>query len=248
MWQIIIFGFSFVQSIVRRFIENNKKRFKTIGIRRTLTTNYFQIGYEITSLIDEKIGTAISPIWDETTQSVLFIDLIGSAAELSIFRYSLEDEQLYKASIEGASEPVGFLAPVQGHPDLYAVGIGHDAYIIRWDGTSTTAHIDHKLFSVDSNDPNSRTDLARPDRQGHLYGGTFAPTFCITTKNKTVFEYSSGEDDINVILDDVYTTSGIAFDESEGILYQMDVCSLVLTAFDWDPESGKLSEYFWQRI
>lgn len=71
-----------------------------------------------------------------------------------------------------------------------------------------------------------------------------ARTFCITSPKHTVYEYTDRGNDINVILDDVYTTSGIAFDEDAKKLYHVDTCSLVITEFDWDPESGKLCKYF----
>lgn len=170
-------------------------------------------------MIDEKIATSISPIWDETTQSISFIDLTASAETPSIYWYSLNEEKLYKARVEGALLPVGFVTPIQGHSDLYTVGIGHDAYIIQWDRTSLTAKTVKKLYSVDSLNLNSRTDVARPDRFGHLYGGTFAYTFCIATNDFTVYEYNSGDDGVNVVSDNVYTTSGIAFDEEAELLF-----------------------------
>lgn len=46
-----------------------------------------------------------------------------------------------------------------------------------------------------------------------------ARTFCITSPKHTVYEYTDRGNDINVILDDVYTTSGIAFDEDAKKLY-----------------------------
>lgn len=108
-----------------------------------------------------------------------------------------------------------------------------------------TAKTVNKLYSVDSLNLNSRKDVARPDRFGHLYGGTFAYTLCIATNDYTVYEYNSGDDGVNVVSDNVYTTSSIAFDEEAELLFQVDVCSLLITAFDWNSETGKLSKYFY---
>lgn len=99
-----------------------------------------------------------------------------------------------------------------------------------------------KLSSVDSNDPMSRTDLARPDRSGRLYGGTFSSTFCTTPRNKTFYRYTSDKGSVRLFTD-IYTTSGVAFNEDAQKLYHVDVCLLLITEFDWDPATGDLCNF-----
>lgn len=206
---------------------------------------YFQSAYEITPLTNSKIGTAISPIWDDHTQSLYFIDLTATGEQPSIFRYSSKGV-LYPAYIEGAQQPTGFITPVRQKckscKNLFAVGIGHDIVLIEWDGKSPSAQMVRKLSSVDSNDPMSRTDLARPDRSGRLYGGTFSSTFCTTPRNKTFYRYTSDKGLVRLFTD-IYTTSGVAFNEDAQKLYHVDVCLLLITEFDWDPATGDLCNF-----
>lgn len=196
-----------------------------------------------------KIPTAISPIWDDYTQSLYFIDLIEPDPSTipSIYRYSVADGVLYSAVIEGAKEPIGYIVPVRREckrcKNVLSVGIGHDGVLIEWDGVTKTARILKKLFSVDANDPMSLTDIARPDRMGRLYGGSFAPTFCLTARNKTFYKYSSVEG-YTPLFHDIYTTSGVAFNDKTNTIYQVDVCLLLISEFDYDPKTGNICKSF----
>lgn len=192
-----------------------------------------------------KIPTAISPIWDDDTQSLYFIDLVepDPSTTPAIYRYSVVDGVLYSAVIEGATQPIGYIVPVRRKcercKNLLSVGIGHDGVLIEWDGVSKTAHILSKIYSVDANDPMSRTDIARPDRMGRLYGGSFAPTFCITPRNKTFYKYSSVKG-YTPLFHDIYTTSGVAFNDETNKIYHVDVCLLLISEYDHDRKTGNI--------
>lgn len=165
--------------------------------------------------------------------------------QISIYRYSIDDGVLYSARIEGATEPTGFITPVRKDckncNNLFMVGIGHDIVLIEWDGKSKTAKQIRKLSSVETFDPLSRTDIARPDRGGRLYGGTFASNFCISPNNKTFYRYSNSRG-LQNLFGNIYTTSGIAFNEHAEKIYHVDVCSLQIAEFDWDPLTGDICE------
>lgn len=122
---------------------------------------------------------------------------------------------------------------------MFAVGIGHDGVLIKWDGVSKSAKKIKKLYSVDQNDSSSRTDIARPDRYGRLYGGSFSPNFCTTPRNKTFYEYSNSKGYVP-LFHELYTTSGIAFNENTNQMYHIDVCLSLISEFDWDPKTGNI--------
>lgn len=150
---------------------------------------------------------------------------------------------LYSAAIPGA-QTIAFVNPVRQDCNectgLFAVGSGHDVIFVKWDGKSPEAQVvGQKLFSVELDIPLSHINIAKSDRHGRVYVGSFSLDFCDTPANKTFYRYTN-ERGVERIFTDVRTISGLALDEDAGKIYHLDGCNLVISEFDYDPKTGDI--------
>lgn len=151
---------------------------------------------------------------------------------------------LYSATIPGA-QTVGFVYPVREGckecTDLFAVGSGRDAILVKWDGKSPQAQVvgSQKLFSVEPDNPRGQTNIAMADRYGRLYEGPSSMEFCSAPPNQSFYRYTNKRG-LERLFTGVQATTGIAIDEDAGKLYHIDGCSFVLTAYDYDPKTGDI--------
>lgn len=202
------------------------------------------MGCKVSQVSTPKIGLAKSPSWDDSTQSLYFIDLMPTGDEPLLYRYSLIDDRLYSARVSDVKS-TDFIIPVQNRglkcKNLFAIGTNHDVILIQWDGISTSARIvQPQLFSIAPNDDSSTIDYARADRFGRYYGGTFSATeFCSSPANKSFYRETTGTG-VQRIFGGLLGTTGIAFNEDARKLYHVGLCSHIISEFDWDPSTGDL--------
>lgn len=207
---------------------------------------YLKVGQQVVELKTPKINFPIWPIWDETTQSVIFTDFLVGGQNPVIYRYSLEDGTLYSASVPGI-QSISFIYRVRKNckecEDIFGIGNEHGVNLIRWNGKTTEAQLigPRKLMNAEESDPKSHMNVAQADRKGRLYFGTFSLDFCNSPANKSFYRYTV-ERGIDRIVFGLYGTSGIAINEDAKKIYHTDPCSLFITEFDFDPRTGDLCE------
>lgn len=106
------------------------------------------------------------PHWDDTRQSLYYVDIYGKKE--SILRYDYNENKVYSAKID--LEPVvSFIIPHANNTlDEYAIGIGRRVGIVHWDGVSPKAIVGPIEFQLDE-DENNRINDAKADPLGRLY-------------------------------------------------------------------------------
>lgn len=211
-----------------------------------------QIGWQLSNLTTPDIPAGISPVWDDKTQSIYFVNLFSMGKQDAIYRYDYTDGNFYSAYIEGVSGP-SFIMPINDEcvkntkcnrcgNRLFAVGVGHSVMIIRWNGKSTRAKVVRTLFSVEQNVQLSRTNFARADRKGRFYGGTFSQTFCNASASSAFYRYTK-KGGVDLLFNGIVSTTGIAFNEELEKMYHLDSCSRLITVFDWCPKTGDICNF-----
>lgn len=174
------------------------------------------------------------------------MNLVSTSSGPSIYRYNVQEERLYSASLDGVTGP-SFIAPLckkcstETNNQLFAVGAGpsHDVLLVNWDGVSSKAQIDKSLFSLEANDPTSRTDFGRASPNGQFFAGTFSNDFCL---HNATYSFYRRENDgrIQRLFGDTLTTTGFVFNIMARKCYHMDSCRQLLTGFDWDPKTNNI--------
>lgn len=175
--------------------------------------------------------TQQNAFWDSVTRSVYFSDTLIQ----NLYRYSLDDDKMYSFTVAGLTLP-SVIVPISGSCDQYFIGANGSAYIVEWDGQSSTGNIKRPLFSVTQN---TIVMAVAATPTGELYLGTYSINHCTTDSNKSLYKYSA-EDGLIEIANHYRSTNGIAI--IGNTLYQLDGCERTLSAFDRNPCSGDLSE------
>ncbi|XP_055310182.1 uncharacterized protein LOC129573561 [Sitodiplosis mosellana] len=207
------------------------------------------IGWELSNLTTPDIPLALAAVWDDYSQSLYFINMASSGMQSSIFRYSDLDGIFYSAYIEGVSAP-SFIMPIKDECDkmakcnvcgyrLFAVGVDHSVLIIKWNGKSTKAKVVSTLLTLEQNMPLSRTNFARADNKGRLYGGTLSRKFCNITASEGFYRYKKTAG-VDLLFNGLFSTSGVVFNEDLNKIYQLDTCTGFIAEFDWDPKTGDI--------
>lgn len=122
---------------------------------------------------------------------------------------------------------------------MFAVGIGSQVVIIKWNGKSTRAKIVRRILSLDQNIPSSRTSIARVGARGRFYGGTFYDQQCKGSPALSFYKYDPILG-LKRIFGDLISTSGIAFDDTNAKLYHLDSCQSLITSYDGSQPEGDL--------
>lgn len=164
----------------------------------------------------------------------------------SIYRYSYEDGILYSAYIKGATSPA-FIIPTNREctkcnkcgSQFFAVGVGSNVVIVKWNGKSTKAKVVETLFVTEVGDASSRFDFAVTDSFGRFYGGTLGQNFCNSTVPRSLYRWTP-KDGVVRLFGGLQSSTGIIFNKNAHKMYHFDSCQFLLTEFDYDPKTGDI--------
>lgn len=128
--------------------------------------------------------------------------------------------------------------------NAFAIGDGHGVSLITWDGKSQVAKPvgPKKLFSLETDNPSSGTDIVAADPIGRFYLGTFSSKLCKGPPNLGVYRYIFGKG-IKRLFGGIHGTSALSVDPIARKLYHSEYCTLVLSQFDWSPITGDLCKW-----
>lgn len=183
-----------------------------------------------------QLNLPISLNWDDCTQSLYWVDYRAANNSPSIFRYDYTEGRIYSAYVVGQTYPV-FIMPIGSSSDcvkfenLFAVGVGLTTYTLSWDGISPTANIVSTIFTIVNNDPNSVMTVAHQTENGDFYVGTFHTSFCSGPQNSSLYKYTPIKG-LQTIYNGIITTTGVASDNSKGMVYHIDSCLGKITGFE----------------
>lgn len=172
-----------------------------------------------------------NPYYDVTTSSLYTGDVLG----LYICRFSYITRQIYCCAAFGVAQ-VAFVMPLLGYIDRFLVGAGRSAVIVEWDGISVFASVLETLFTLPFGTV-LNSALVGPDNS--LYIGTYGLTLCVVNPDYPMFRYTR-QTGLVQISRGFESTVGMFIVQSTRTFYQLDGCSKILTAFNWDPCTGAI--------
>lgn len=163
------------------------------------------------------VGSAV--IYSPITNSLLYADVFGG----TYYRYSFDDDKVYKIDLNHKKPITAFIWPVVDHPDLFYIGLDRHVYLISWDGISTDYTIRETIAEVDEGISFSCLVVAPND---DIFFGVTRNKFC-NDKNADLplYKYTPKTKEIVVVADGFIATYGLAVYEAKSILVQMDPCT-----------------------
>lgn len=111
------------------------------------------------------------------------------------------------------------------------------------DGKSQKALLGPIAFEVEDNKPDNRFNDAKADPVGRFYGGTMrleAIGDLFDEAAGTFYKYIKG-DGVYELLNDIYVSNGMAWNENTNKFYYIDSCKFNVREYDWDPSTGDIS-------
>jgi sugar lactone lactonase YvrE len=165
------------------------------------------------------------PTWDEREGILWWLDIPGS-------RLHRFDPATGTDSAVDLPRPAGTLVPRASGGLVLATPRGFEAY----DPTTGDLQL---LASVEADDPKTRMNDGKCDRQGRLWAGTMAFE---ATPGAGAF-YRLGTDlAVERQVDDVTISNGLAWSADDSVLYWVDSMTHGVDAFDFDPATGTISD------
>lgn len=196
--------------------------------------------YTVVELPSPKSVLGEGPHWDAQTQNLYYVDIYGP----SILRYSLDENKVYSASVDGENA-ISFILPVEGTTNEFAIGIGRRIGVVSWDGKSPKANILRIVGEVEKEDTykTNRFNDAKVAPNGQLYGGTMRLEECgnIFEKRLGSFYKYSKEFGFHKLIDNVGISNGLAWNEITNKMYFIDSCDLNVKEFEFDSSTGTIS-------
>ncbi|XP_055308567.1 regucalcin-like isoform X1 [Sitodiplosis mosellana] len=179
--------------------------------------------------------------WDADQQSLYYCDVYGN--DSAILRYDFDENKVYAAGIDGELV-TPFVIPVANSSNEFAVGLDRRVGIVQWDGKSPKATLDSIAFEVDSDKSNNRFNAAKADPAGRFYGGTMLSEKTgdvLQNAAGKVYKYIKGDNSPQVVLDNIYISNGMAWDQNNNKVYYIDSGKFDVKEYDYDPSTGNFS-------
>lgn len=172
---------------------------------------------------------AYSPIWDEKTQSLFYIDYVGGIDNRTLYRYDYTSNTVYSAAIDTGFFLTTYLVPIEGLKDQFIIGNSELKTVLRiqWDTKSTTAKILSNKTQVDSDlSPlTNGMDTGVVDPLGQLLTGTYRIKGCPPTTDPfgTVYLFKKNGK-IKTQIPNMREVSGFTWNVKEELFYYFDSC------------------------
>jgi len=193
------------------------------------------MSYKVEPLPDSHAELGEGPHWDIASQSLYFVDIhVGK-----LLRYDYKQNKVYKSKIEGENN-AGFVIPIEGAKNEFAVGCTRRVVVVTWDGVSETCKVTRTLFEVqpDEKFKDNRFNDGKCDPQGRLFAGTMKYVGDeFEHRYGELYKYSKGGK-VDVVKSDIGISNGLAWNEKTKKFYYIDTTDYEVKEYDYDFKDG----------
>jgi sugar lactone lactonase YvrE len=181
--------------------------------------------YRFEKIIDFPLGIGESPVWDDRRQILWFVDILAPAV------FSLKPESL---AVERYPMPsaVGSLGLTDDSRLLVALRSGVHYF------DPTTGALD-LLVHPEPNVPINRLNDGKPGPDGCFWVGSMHDA--VPRQPSGAFYRVTPEGESTQIFERLHVSNGLAWSPDGRTMYHADTPASAVRAFDFDPESGAVS-------
>ncbi|XP_072900257.1 regucalcin-like isoform X2 [Hemitrygon akajei] len=184
---------------------------------------------KIECVVNGRYSVAESPVWEEKDGTLLYTDI----TEQNVYRWNPVDNQIKKIHVDATAGSV-----VPRNSGGYVLALGKRLAFLDWEKQVVT-----DITEIDREKSNIRFNDGKADPAGRFLAGTMG-----METRPDVFERHQGslyalQTDHSVVkhLDQVDLSNGLAWSLDHKIFYYIDSLHFSVDAFDYDLQSGKIS-------
>ncbi|XP_075228149.1 uncharacterized protein LOC142328329 [Lycorma delicatula] len=211
-----------------------------LGVKGVPMFNFklYKMSYKVEDLT-KPLVLGEGPHWDIATQTLYFVDIFKG----SVHSYKPSTNEHFSAVIGDGHLPVSLIIPVEGEKNTFIISLKNDIAIISWDGKSSKASEPNVIASVEPKDNTNRINDGKADAKGRLWAGTMGQPGGPDGKT---FEpvgafYRIVKNNVSKHLSNITIANGLAWSSNNKKLYYIDSFKFRVDSYDYDVESGKIS-------
>ncbi|XP_015116165.1 regucalcin isoform X2 [Diachasma alloeum] len=176
------------------------------------------------------------PHWDEENNLLYFVDIHAQ----KFFAFDPSTQSLTETYLTNG--PVGVAVPVADKKNTFIAGSGRDLVEFQWDPSTSNPKPEIKVLStVEVDRPNNRFNDGKVDPAGRFWAGTMSDKEDQTAVNAGAL-YRFEEDGTPVkVLENITISNGLSWSHDSETFYYIDSPTLEVVAYDYDMESGDIS-------
>jgi len=210
--------------------------------------------YEIKA-VTKPVIMSESPYWDDTTNTVIFVDVIGKL----VLRYNpSHPDDLKNISFSGQSGRVTPAVPVKGTDEIM-VGVGRTVHMVdvNWGepGQAPVVRSVTAVREVESHMPGNRFNDGKADSRGRLWIGTMDDSQTSRRRRRSVnkgelFRFdlqrdrntrSASVDAWPIVEEGLQIPNGMAWTPDDKAYYLADSAAKAIFRFDFNVEKGAIA-------
>nr|BAB85479.1 luciferin-regenerating enzyme [Nipponoluciola cruciata] len=187
-----------------------------------------------------ELGTyllAESPHWDDETQSLYFVDIVGRSVNKYVPTTKTHTQLKFDKN-------PSFIIPVKGCSDRFIVSLEREINLLTWDGASSAPSKIEKIAVFDNTPEKSENRLndGKADPLGNLWAGTMNMGSDHTTGTPVRGTLSSlSNKQVKEHVSEVCISNGLAWSKDLKKFYYIDSAVRQVDQFDFDAKNLSLS-------
>ncbi|XP_059502772.1 regucalcin-like isoform X3 [Stegostoma tigrinum] len=184
---------------------------------------------KVECVVRDKYRIGEAPVWEEKHSSLLYVDITGQ----KVCRWNAVTKQVKEVHVDA---PVGSAVPRRSGG--YVLAIGKSFAFLDWEKQTIT-----EIASVDPDKVNNRFNDGKVDPAGRFFAGTMAMETRPAEVERHQGSVYSLQADHSVVkhFDQVDISNGLDWSPDHTVFYYIDSLSFAIDAFDYDLQSGKIS-------
>ncbi|XP_034341238.1 regucalcin [Arvicanthis niloticus] len=184
---------------------------------------------KIECVLRENYRCGESPVWEEASNSLLFVDIPSK----NICRWDSVSNRVQRVAVDAPVSSVA-LRQLGG----YVATIGTKFCTLNWEDQSVFV-----LATVDEDKKNNRFNDGKVDPAGRYFAGTMAEETApaVLERHQGSFYALFPDHSVKKYFDQVDISNGLDWSLDHKILYYIDSLSYTVDAFDYDLQTGQIS-------
>ncbi|XP_059534877.1 regucalcin isoform X1 [Myotis daubentonii] len=184
---------------------------------------------KIECVLPENCRCGESPVWEEATNSLLFVDIPSK----KVCRWDSLSKQVHRVTVDAPVSSVA-LRQLGG----YVATIGTKFCALDWEDQSAIV-----LATIDQDKKNNRFNDGKVDPAGRYFAGTMAEETApgVLERHQGSLYCLFPDHHVEKYFDQVDISNGLDWSLDHKIFYYIDSLSYSVDAFDYDLHTGKIS-------